>query len=53
MAEKVKCLDCPKLIEKHQHNHVRCAICSHAYQTAKSTEKARLRRLAAKEKQAS
>lgn len=49
MAKIVKCIDCPRLFEQHRHNHERCVMCSHAYQTAKATERARLKRLAQKE----
>lgn len=49
MGKIVKCLDCPRLFEQHRHNHERCVMCSHAYQTAKSNERARAKRLAQKE----
>lgn len=50
LVKIIKCLDCPRLFEQHRHNHVRCVMCSHAFQTAKATERARAKRLAAKEK---
>lgn len=49
MANLIKCLDCPKLIESHSYNHVRCPMCSHAFNTKRSNERARLKRLAQKE----
>jgi hypothetical protein len=39
------------MIEKHAGNRQRCVICSHAYQTKRSTERARAKRLAMKGQQ--
>jgi predicted nucleic acid-binding Zn ribbon protein len=50
MAEKFLCPGCGKLTDKHSPNHTHCSICAYAINTARSTEKARAKRLAAKEK---
>jgi DNA-directed RNA polymerase subunit RPC12/RpoP len=48
MANLIKCLDCSKVIEQHSYNHVRCSMCSYAFNTKRTIERARAKRLAAK-----
>jgi hypothetical protein len=53
MPEQFQCKKCGGWFALHRYNQEHCIACSYLINTAKSTERARLKRLALKEKQSS
>lgn len=48
--QTVECPKCHKMFEQHRHNHTHCSICAYEISVQKGVERARAKRLAAKEK---